>query len=148
MSIEGEADFAVCFFCKRYQCPNIDTWSNFFQIAVSVLSKRLIQVTTYIIITSVLISVRKKAQIDKKKKKHPVVQSVIFSVVEKHCKQIFSLHFWQIGRNEVKTMVCGYCFKFHSRKDIDQSYKRHRIAPSAKPKEQNFYNSFVGVSST
>ena len=69
MSIEGEADFAVCFFCKRYQCPNIDTWSNFFQIAVSVLSKRLIQVTTYIIITSVLISVRKKAQIDKKKKK-------------------------------------------------------------------------------
>ena len=67
MSIEGEADFAVCFFCKRYQCPNIDTWSNFFQIAVSVLSKGLIQVTTYIIITSVLISVRKKAQIDKKK---------------------------------------------------------------------------------
>ena len=147
MSIEGEADFAVCFFCKRYQCPNIDTWSNFFQIAVTHLSKRLIQVTTYIIITSVLISARKKAWIDKKKN-IPWCSRLFSQLWKNIANKCSRLHLWQIGRNEVKTMVWGYCFKFHSRKDVDQSYKRHRIAPSAKPKEQNFYNSFVGVSST
>ena len=137
MSIEGEADFAVYFFCKRYQCPNIDTWSNFFQIAVSVLSKRLIQVTTYIIITSVLISVRKKAWIDKKKTSRGAVGYFL------SCGKTLQTNFLacicgKLVETRLKTMVWGYCFKFHSRKDIDQSYKRHRIAPSAKPKEQNF----------
>lgn len=46
-----KADFAVCFFCHRYQYLNIETWSNYFQITVQILNKRLRQVTTCIILT-------------------------------------------------------------------------------------------------
>ena len=45
--LKREIDFAVCFL---YQCLNIETWSNSFQIAVHILNKRLRQVSTYIIL--------------------------------------------------------------------------------------------------
>ena len=45
--LKREIDFAVCFL---YQCLNIETGSNSFQIAVHILNKRLRQVSTYIIL--------------------------------------------------------------------------------------------------
>ena len=122
--LKRETDFAVCF-CN--QCLNIETWSNSFQIAMHILNKRLRQVSTCIIL--VFLSENGKGE---NRWKNISWHSRLFVRLWKTWQTNLLSYMWkQIGRNEVKTIFWWYCFKFRSRKHIDQSYKWHRLAPSS-----------------
>ena len=65
-----------------------------------------------------------------------MILSFIFSVVEKHSRQVCFLTFSsKLVETRSKPYFGGTILKSRSREDVDKSYS---IAPSAKPKEQSF----------